>query len=78
MIVDRTRMTTGAELAMTGDGDKLNIIVGFDNFTATDDATGPSATSTESLKLMFDLDTRPALWRKILCCLLMRERWRFG
>ena len=40
---------------MTGDGDKLNIIVGFDNVTADDDATGPSAASTESVTLMFDL-----------------------
>ena len=31
---------------MTGDGDKLNITVGF---------TAPSATSTESVNLMFDL-----------------------
>ena len=48
MIVDDNAMTTGMELAMTGDGDKLNIIVGF-----TGD--GPNAASTESLKLMFDL-----------------------
>ena len=38
--------TTGMELSMTGDGDKLNITVGF---------TAPNAASTESLKLMFDL-----------------------
>ena len=38
--------TTGAELAMTGDGDKLNIIVGF---------TMPNAASTESVTLMFDI-----------------------
>ena len=38
--------TTGAELTMTGDGDKINITVGF---------TAPLASSTESLKLMFDL-----------------------
>ena len=38
--------TTAMELAMTGDGDKLNITVGF---------TAPSATSTESVNLMFDL-----------------------
>ena len=38
--------TTAMELAMTGDGDKLNIVVGF---------TAPSATSTESVNLMFDL-----------------------
>ena len=31
---------------MTGDGDKLNITVGF---------TAPNASSTESVKLMFDL-----------------------
>ena len=41
-------MTTGAELAMTGDGDKINITVGFSG-------AGPNAASTESLKLMFDL-----------------------
>ena len=34
------------ELTMTGDGDKINITVGF---------TAPNAASTESLKLMFDL-----------------------
>ena len=45
VIVD-TAMTTANSLAMTGDGDKLNIIVGF---------TMPSATSTESVTLMFDL-----------------------
>ena len=45
MIVDNAE-TTGMELAMTGDGDKLNITVGF---------TAPNAASTESLKLMFDL-----------------------
>ena len=44
-IVDNAE-TTGAELMMTGDGDKINITVGF---------TGPNAASTESLKLMFDL-----------------------
>ena len=38
--------TTGAELTVTGDGDKINITVGF---------TAPNAASTESLKLMFDL-----------------------
>ena len=38
--------TTGAELALTGDGDKINITVGF---------TAPNAASTESLKLTFDL-----------------------
>ena len=38
--------TTVMELVMTGDGDKLNIIVGF---------TGPSATATESVNLMFEL-----------------------
>ena len=46
MIVDNAE-TTGMELAMTGDGDKLNITVGF---------TAPNAASTESLKLMFDLE----------------------
>ena len=35
----------------------------------------PSAASTETLKLMFDLDT---IRERSLCCLLMRERWRFG
>ena len=45
MIVDNAE-TTGMELAMTGDGDKLNITVGF---------TAPNAASTESVKLMFDL-----------------------
>ena len=45
MIVDNAE-TTGAALMMTGDGDKLNITVGF---------TMPNAASTESLKLMFDL-----------------------
>ena len=45
MIVDNAE-TTGMELSMTGDGDKLNITVGF---------TAPNAASTESLKLMFDL-----------------------
>ena len=44
-IVDSAE-TTGAALAMTGDGDKINITVGF---------TAPNAASTESLKLMFDL-----------------------
>ena len=38
--------TTTNELTMTGDGDKLNITVGF---------TEPNAASTETLKLMFDL-----------------------
>ena len=45
IIVDNAE-TTGAALMMTGDGDKLNITVGF---------TMPNAASTESLKLMFDL-----------------------
>ena len=55
-------------LSLTGDGDKINITVGF---------TAPNAASTESLKLMFDLDGHLSS-RKILCCLLMREWWRFG
>ena len=38
--------TTANELSITGDGDKINITVGF---------TGPNAASTETLKLMFDL-----------------------
>jgi xanthine/CO dehydrogenase XdhC/CoxF family maturation factor len=38
-------------LAMTGDGDKLNITVGF---------TDPNAASTESVTLMFDLDATSA------------------
>ena len=38
---------------MTGDGDKINITVGF-TATPGNDA-GPNATSTESVKLMFDL-----------------------
>ena len=45
MIVD-DGMTTANNLPMTGDGDKLNIIVGF---------TDPSPTSTESVNLMFEL-----------------------
>ena len=45
MIVD-TAETTGMELSLTGDGDKINITVSF---------TMPNAASTESLKLMFDL-----------------------
>ena len=56
------------ELSLTGDGDKINITVGFSE-------DGPNAASTESLKLMFDLGQE---LRKILCCLLMREWWRFG
>ena len=39
-------------LMMTGDGDKLNITVGF---------TEPMASSTESLKLIFSLDTRSSV-----------------
>ena len=42
-------------LSLTGDGDKINITVDFDNVTPGDDTTGPNAASTESLKLVFDL-----------------------
>ena len=42
----RWGMTTGAELTLTGDGDKLNITVGF---------TDPLASSTDSVNLMFTL-----------------------
>ena len=45
-LIVENAMTTANSLAMTGDGDKLNIIVGF---------TEPTAASTESVTLMFDL-----------------------
>ena len=45
-IVNDSDELTGESLMMTGDGDKINITVGF---------TAPNAASTESLKLMFDL-----------------------
>ena len=41
-------------LVLTGDGDKLNITVGFSG-------DGPNAASTETLKLMFDLDARSSV-----------------
>jgi xanthine/CO dehydrogenase XdhC/CoxF family maturation factor len=50
LIVD-DGMRTAMSLAMTGDGDKLNITVGF---------TDPNAASTESVTLMFDLDATSA------------------
>ena len=49
---DTNIVTTGdtatGVLSLTGDGDKINITVGFSG-------DGPNAASTESLKLMFDL-----------------------
>ena len=52
-IVDNGEATTNP-LMMTGDGDKLNITVGFAE-------GGPNAGATESLKLMFDLDARSSV-----------------
>ena len=50
-----TDATDGNELMLDGDGDKLDIIVGFDNAAGND---GPSATgSKEKLTLTFELDT---------------------
>ena len=47
MIVTGGDTTALALPTITGDGDKINITVGF---------TGPNAASTESVTLMFDLD----------------------
>ena len=48
-------------LSMTGDGDKINITVGFDNTSPNDDETGPNPASTESVKLVFELDARSSV-----------------
>ena len=70
MIVTGGDTTALALPTITGDGDKINITVGF---------TGPNAASTESVTLMFDLDpaATPAR-RRTSNCLLMREWWRSG
>ena len=48
-------------LEKTGDGDKLNITVSFADSDTNDDDVEPSPASTESLKLILELDARSSV-----------------
>ena len=62
IVMDGDVVTADGPLKMTGDGDKLNITVGFITVVPEDMATtGPNPAKTESLKLMFSLDARSSV-----------------